>query len=101
MTVEDVAMGFIRVANEAMCRPIRTLTQVQFHSFLAMHPFIVINKIYSEHYFNNDLLKGHITLGISFVLQACQIALHELSDFCLVSSHLLALVMTFYIISLY
>ena len=28
MTVEDVAMGFIRVANEAMCRPIRALTQV-------------------------------------------------------------------------
>jgi len=27
MTVEEVAMGFIRVANEAMCRPIRALTQ--------------------------------------------------------------------------
>ena len=27
-TVEDVAMGFIKVANEAMCRPIRALTQV-------------------------------------------------------------------------
>ncbi|XP_062501085.1 5-oxoprolinase-like isoform X1 [Corticium candelabrum] len=27
MTQEDVAMGFIRVANEAMCRPIRALTQ--------------------------------------------------------------------------
>ncbi len=26
MTVEDVAMGFINVANEAMCRPIRALT---------------------------------------------------------------------------
>jgi N-methylhydantoinase A/oxoprolinase/acetone carboxylase beta subunit len=31
MTVEDVAMGFIHVANEAMCRPIRALTQVQFY----------------------------------------------------------------------
>lgn len=30
MTVEEVAMGFIRVANEAMCRPIRALTQVRF-----------------------------------------------------------------------
>lgn len=29
MTVEEVAMGFIRVANEAMCRPIRALTQVK------------------------------------------------------------------------
>ena len=28
MTVEEIAMGFIRVANEAMCRPIRALTQV-------------------------------------------------------------------------
>lgn len=28
LTVEEVAMGFNRVANEAMCRPIRALTQV-------------------------------------------------------------------------
>lgn len=28
MAMEEVAMGFIRVANEAMCRPIRSLTQV-------------------------------------------------------------------------
>ena len=27
MTVQEVAMGFIKVANEAMCRPIRNLTQ--------------------------------------------------------------------------
>ncbi|XP_065098755.1 5-oxoprolinase [Paramisgurnus dabryanus] len=31
MTIEDVAMGFIRVANEAMCRPIRALTQAKGH----------------------------------------------------------------------
>jgi 5-oxoprolinase (ATP-hydrolysing) len=42
MTVEDVAMGFIRVANEAMCRPIRALTQVLLHLFPAMHLFGVI-----------------------------------------------------------
>ncbi|XP_067005081.2 5-oxoprolinase isoform X2 [Anabrus simplex] len=29
MSVEEVAMGFIRVANEAMCRPIRALTQAK------------------------------------------------------------------------
>ena len=29
MTVEDVAMGFVKVANEAMCRPIRALTQMR------------------------------------------------------------------------
>ena len=28
-SVEEVAMGFIRVANEAMCRPIRALTQMK------------------------------------------------------------------------
>ncbi|XP_064599058.1 5-oxoprolinase-like [Liolophura sinensis] len=31
MTVEEVAMGFIQVANETMCRPIRALTQAQGH----------------------------------------------------------------------
>jgi N-methylhydantoinase A/oxoprolinase/acetone carboxylase beta subunit len=36
MTAEDVAMGFIQVANEAMCRPIRALTQVQFHASYLM-----------------------------------------------------------------
>ncbi|XP_007444496.1 5-oxoprolinase, partial [Python bivittatus] len=30
-SVEDVAMGFIQVANEAMCRPIRALTQARGH----------------------------------------------------------------------
>ncbi|KAH0617312.1 hypothetical protein JD844_015349 [Phrynosoma platyrhinos] len=29
LSIEEVAMGFIRVANEAMCRPIRALTQLQ------------------------------------------------------------------------
>ncbi|XP_078443289.1 oxoprolinase 1 [Wolffia australiana] len=31
MTVEDVALGFIQVANEAMCRPIRQLTEMKGH----------------------------------------------------------------------
>lgn len=30
MTIEEVAMGFIKVANESMCRPIRALTQVNY-----------------------------------------------------------------------
>ena len=29
MSLEEVALGFIRVANEAMCRPIRALTQAR------------------------------------------------------------------------
>ncbi|CAH0550452.1 unnamed protein product [Brassicogethes aeneus] len=29
MSIEEVAMGFVRVANEAMCRPIRALTQAK------------------------------------------------------------------------
>lgn len=28
LSVQDVALGFVRVANEAMCRPIRNLTEV-------------------------------------------------------------------------
>jgi len=31
MSREEVAMGFLRVANEAMCRPIRALTQAKGH----------------------------------------------------------------------
>ncbi|KAL6434957.1 hypothetical protein ACFW04_005248 [Cataglyphis niger] len=31
MSVDEVAMGFIRVANETMCRPIRALTQAKGH----------------------------------------------------------------------
>uniref|UniRef100_H2Y9L4 5-oxoprolinase n=1 Tax=Ciona savignyi TaxID=51511 RepID=H2Y9L4_CIOSA len=31
LSVEQVAMGFIRVANESMCRPIRALTQAKGH----------------------------------------------------------------------
>lgn len=27
LSIEEVAMGFIRVANESMCRPIRAITQ--------------------------------------------------------------------------
>ena len=29
MSVEDVALGFVEVANETMCRPIRALTQAK------------------------------------------------------------------------
>eukprot|EP00041_Stephanoeca_diplocostata_P036137 m.1303321 g.1303321 ORF g.1303321 m.1303321 type:complete len:1307 (-) comp24810_c0_seq15:248-4168(-) len=32
MTPYEVAMGFVRVANEAMCRPIRALTQAKGHN---------------------------------------------------------------------
>lgn len=34
MSLEEIALGFIKVANEAMCRPIRALTQVGVQSFL-------------------------------------------------------------------
>lgn len=30
-SVDEVAVGFLRVANEAMCRPIRALTQMKGH----------------------------------------------------------------------
>ena len=28
MSLEEIAYGYIKVANEAMCRPIRNLTEV-------------------------------------------------------------------------
>lgn len=31
MTVEDIALGFVTVANETMCRPIRQLTEMKGH----------------------------------------------------------------------
>ncbi|KAJ3398212.1 hypothetical protein HDV05_002657, partial [Chytridiales sp. JEL 0842] len=31
MTIDEIAYGFIKVANEAMCRPIRALTQAKGH----------------------------------------------------------------------
>ncbi|KAB8085357.1 hypothetical protein EE612_008177 [Oryza sativa] len=31
MTVEEIALGFVNVANEAMCRPIRQLTEMKGH----------------------------------------------------------------------
>lgn len=32
LSIEEVAMGFIDVANESMCRPIRSLTQARGHN---------------------------------------------------------------------
>lgn len=34
-TVDDVALGFIAVANEAMCRPIRALTEMRGYNVQA------------------------------------------------------------------
>jgi len=31
-TAEEIALGFLDVANEAMCRPIRALTEAKGHS---------------------------------------------------------------------
>ena len=53
-TVDEVAMGFIRVANETMCRPIRALTQMKgydvtqhvlacFGGAGGQHSFILVN----------------------------------------------------------
>ncbi len=35
LTAEEVALGFLRVANESMCRPIRTLTEARGHDTAA------------------------------------------------------------------
>ena len=36
-SVDEVAMGFIRVANETMCRPIRALTQMRVSCLCFQH----------------------------------------------------------------
>ena len=38
MTMQEVAMGFVDVANETMCRPIRALTQVSPKAFYSLMP---------------------------------------------------------------
>jgi len=35
MSVEEIASGFVQVANEAMCRPIREMTLMKVFFFLA------------------------------------------------------------------
>ena len=40
MTLQEVAMGFIEVANETMCRPIRNITQV--YNIFKVHHFVAI-----------------------------------------------------------
>jgi len=47
MTLEEVAMGFIRVANESMCRPIRALTQVNFNLIMLLFNGFILY-IYSQ-----------------------------------------------------
>lgn len=70
LSVEEVAMGFIRVANEAMCRPIRSLTQVgQRHSHRPPHPCLSPGVRHSDTapawpgYFK----RGQGFLGLSFI----------------------------------
>ena len=41
MTLEEVALGFVKVANEAMCRPIRNLTEVNY--FYIEDIFVALN----------------------------------------------------------
>ena len=43
MTPEEVAMGFIQVANEAMCRPIRALTQVCDYTNFTESGFVLLS----------------------------------------------------------
>ncbi|KAJ3854352.1 Hydantoinase B/oxoprolinase-domain-containing protein [Lentinula lateritia] len=48
MSLEEVASGFLRVANEAMCRPIRTLTEARgFES--ASHNLVVFGGAGGQH----------------------------------------------------
>lgn len=48
LNIEEVAMGFIRVANEAMCRPIRALTQAKGHD-TSQHALAVFGGAGGQH----------------------------------------------------
>lgn len=48
MTAEEVALGFLRVANESMCRPIRTLTEARGHD-AAHHDLAVFGGAGGQH----------------------------------------------------
>ena len=48
LTSEEVALGFLRVANESMCRPIRTLTEARGHD-AAHHDLAVFGGAGGQH----------------------------------------------------
>ncbi|KAJ6438104.1 putative 5-oxoprolinase protein [Purpureocillium lavendulum] len=48
LAAEDVALGFLRVADEAMCRPIRTLTEARGHD-AAHHDLAVFGGAGGQH----------------------------------------------------
>ncbi|RFU30411.1 hypothetical protein B7463_g5922, partial [Scytalidium lignicola] len=48
LTPEEVALGFLRVANESMCRPIRTLTEARGHD-TAHHDLAVFGGAGGQH----------------------------------------------------
>ena len=63
MTIEEVAMGFIKVANEAMCRPIRALTQVDnlVKTFLISFYLFFLTCFYLNIQWKKMKAKGHDT----------------------------------------
>lgn len=67
MSVEEVAMGFIRVANEAMCRPIRALTQVFGVLKSQLHPecLVVIKCLKSGFFFHQYPLRLRVMIPLS------------------------------------
>jgi N-methylhydantoinase A/oxoprolinase/acetone carboxylase beta subunit len=76
MSVEEIAMGFIRVANEAMCRPIRNLTQGKGYGekIFKLLPLLttfhhVIMQIYVDHildFASDDVIYKFLCLFLSF-----------------------------------
>jgi Hydantoinase/oxoprolinase len=53
-SVDEVAMGFIRVANETMCRPIRALTQMRASSHCLQQSVLKLLTV-----IRSILLRGH------------------------------------------
>ena len=55
-SLDEIAMGFIRVANETMCRPIRALTQMRVRK-QPQPRFYVVNVVLRSVGFLGDIIK--------------------------------------------
>ncbi|KAH8812622.1 5-oxoprolinase [Xylogone sp. PMI_703] len=80
LTPEEVALGFLRVANESMCRPIRTLTEARGHD-TANHDLAVFGGAGGQHACSIALALGIERVVLhrySSILSAYGLALAEI-----------------------
>ena len=95
-TVEDVALGFIDVANEAMCRPIRSLTEARgfdasqhvlacFGGAGGQHACAIARQLGMKTVFVHRYasILSAVGMGLASVVQEAQVQLHNCSIACM------------------